>query len=60
MKSFDQTFKVLPQRKMWNALKKLFFCTFNKHAPIKRKYVRVNEVSFITKELHKAIVERPR
>ena len=25
MKSFDQTFKVLPQRKMWNALKKLFF-----------------------------------
>ena len=24
MKSFDQTFKVLPQKKIWNALKKLF------------------------------------
>ena len=30
------------------------FCIFKKYAPIKRKYVRANEASFMTKELHKA------
>ena len=40
--------------------KEAVFCTFNKHALIKRKYVRVNDVPLIRKELHKAIVERPR
>ena len=60
MKSFDQTFKVVPQEKIRNALKKLFFCIFNKHVPIKRKYVRANEAPFMTKELHKAIMKRSR
>ena len=32
----------------------------NKHAPIKRKFVRANEAPFITKELHKAILKRSR
>ena len=27
------------------------FCIFNKHAPLKRKYVRANEGSSMTKEL---------
>ena len=30
----------------------------NKHAPLKRKYVRANEAPFMTKELHKAIMKR--
>ena len=36
------------------------FNIFNKYAPIKRKYVRVNEAPFMTKELHKAIMKRSR
>ena len=38
--------------------KNTIFCIFNKHAPIKRKYVRANEAPFMTKELHKAIMKR--
>ena len=30
----------------------------NKHAPIKRKYIRANEARFMTKDLHKAIMKR--
>ena len=40
--------------------KETVFCIFNKHAPIKRKYVRANEAPFMTKELHKAIMKRSR
>ena len=36
------------------------FCIFDKHVPIKRKYVRASEAPFMTKELHKAIMERSR
>ena len=36
------------------------FCIFNKHALIKRKYVRSNEAPFMIKELHKAIMKRSR
>ena len=39
-------------------LKETVFCIFNKHAPIKRKYVRANEAPFMTKELHKAVMKR--
>ena len=60
MKTFDQTFKVVPQKKIWTALKELFFCIFNKLAPIKRKYVRANEALFMAKELDKTIMERSR
>ena len=40
--------------------KETVFCIFNKHAPMKRKYVRANEAPFMTKELHKAIMKRSR
>ena len=40
--------------------KKTVFYIFNKHAPMKRKYVRANETPFMKKELHKAIMERSR
>ena len=33
------------------------FNIFSKYAPIKRKCVRANEASFMTKELHKAIMK---
>ena len=34
------------------------FHIFNKHAPIKRKYIRANEAPFIAKDFHKAIMKR--
>ena len=34
------------------------FRIFNKHASIKRKYIRANEAPFMTKDLHKAIMKR--
>ena len=30
----------------------------NKHAPIKRRYIRANEAPFMTKDFHKAIMKR--
>ena len=36
------------------------FCIFNKHAPIKRKYIRVSEAPLMTKELHEAIMKSSR
>ena len=38
--------------------KNTIFCMFNKHVPIKRKYICANEAPFMTKELHKAIMKR--
>ena len=38
-------------------LKETVFCIFNKHALMKRKYVRANEAPFMTNELHKAIMK---
>ena len=32
--------------------------SLNKHAPLKRKYLRANHSNFITKELRKAIMQR--
>ena len=37
---------------------KTVFHICNKHAPIKRKYIRANKAPFITKDLHKAIMKR--
>ena len=37
---------------------KTVFHIFNKHAPIKRKYIRANEAPFMTRDLHKAIMKR--
>ena len=38
--------------------KESVFCIFNKHAPIRKKYLRANEAPFLTKELHNAIMKR--
>ena len=40
--------------------KETIFNTFDKHAPIKQKYLRANEAPFMTKELHKEIMKRSR
>ena len=37
---------------------KTVFHIFNKHAPIKRKYIRANEAPFMSKDLHEAIMKR--
>ena len=37
---------------------KTVFRIFIKHAPIKRKYFRVIEAPFMTKDLHKAVMKR--
>ena len=36
------------------------FCIFNKHAPIRKTYHRINEAPFMTKELHNAVMKRSR
>ena len=33
---------------------------FNRHVPIKKKYIRTNEAPFMSKQLHKTIMERSR
>ena len=38
----------------------LFICNLNKHAPLKRRYVRTNNSPFMHKELYKAIMVRSR
>ena len=40
--------------------KESIFCIFNKHAPIRKKYLRANEAPFMTKELNNAIMKRSR
>ena len=40
--------------------KSTIFNIFNRHALIKKKYIRANEAPFMSKELHKAIMKRPR
>ena len=48
------------QHSRLETFKEAVFSIFNKHAPIKRKYVRANEAPFMTKELHKGIMKRLR
>ena len=38
----------------------LFLYTLNEHAPMKKKYIRANNVPFMNKELRKAIMTRSR
>ena len=40
------------------SMKTVFHIFNNKHAPIKRKYIRANEAPFMTKDLHKGIMKR--
>ena len=46
--------------KYLKCFKETVLCIFNKHAPIKKNYVRANDGPFMTKRLHKAIVKRSR
>ena len=39
---------------------KIFIEPLNKHAPIKKKYIRANHANFVTKSLQKAIMLRSR
>ena len=39
-------------------LKESIFWIFNKHAPIRKKYLGANEAPFMTKELHNAFTKR--
>ena len=40
--------------------KESIFCIFNKHTPIRKKYLCANEAFFMTKELNNAIMKRSR
>ena len=40
-----------------NNFKETIFNIFDKHAPIKQKYLRANEAPFMTKELHREIIK---
>ena len=40
--------------------KETMFNIFDKHPPMKQKYLRANETPFITKELHREIIKRSR
>ena len=41
-----------------NSFKETVISVFNKHAPIKRKYIRANEAALMTKNLHKEIMKQ--
>ena len=45
---------------IWETVKETVFNTFNKYAPIKRKYDHANEAPFMTKEFQEAIMKRSR
>ena len=38
-------------------MKKLFFENFDKDSPLKKKYLRGNQVPLMSKELHSAIMK---
>ena len=59
-KKFQSDIENCASEKNLKCFKETVFCIFNKHAPIKRKYVRANEAPFMAKELHKAIMKRSR
>ena len=40
--------------------KSTIFDIINRHVPIRKKYIRVNEAPFMSKELHKALMRRSR
>ena len=42
----------------YESFEKVFFDTFNKYTPIKKKSIRANHVVYVTKTLIKAIIAR--
>ena len=45
---------------MMTMMTKIFRSTLDNHAPLKQKQVRGNKAPFMSKELRKAIMTRPR
>ena len=52
--------KCYKEKNMYKSFSNTFKATVNKHAPLKEKIVRGNNVPFMTKELRKAIMNRSR
>ena len=42
----------------YNNIKGTIIDSLNKHAPLRRKYLRANHLNFITKELSKEMMQR--
>ena len=59
LRSEIQTFCSLDETDL-GLFKESVFCIFNKHEPVRKKYLRANEAPFMTKELHNAIMKRSR
>ena len=47
----------MPNLDNFGVYKSTIFNVFNRHVPIKKKYIRANEAPFMSKELHKAIMK---
>ena len=47
-----------PEFTSFASFTKIFIGTLNKHATIKKKYIRANHANFVTKALRKAIMLR--
>ena len=47
----------MPNLDNFGVYKSTIFNIFNRHVPIKKKYIRANEAPFMSKELHKAIMK---
>ena len=47
-------------KKNLKCFKETVFCIFNKHAPVKRKYVHANEAPLMTIELHEVLMKKSR
>ena len=54
-----QTFCSLSETDL-GLFKESIFCIFSKHAPIRKKYLFVNEAPYMNKEFHNAIIKRSR
>ena len=48
---------IMPNLDNFGVYKSTIFNVFNRHVPIKKKYIRANEAPFMSKELHKAIMK---
>ena len=60
VKNTNFCFNSADQNENYEIITDLFFKSVNKHAPLKKKFLRGNKVPFINKELRKAIYDRTR
>ena len=54
----DLTLSLDRKNKDFDSFEDTFMKTLNRHAPMKKKFVRANEVPYMTKALRKAIMKR--